>query len=80
MPDFELPETHYALSGDVNIAYNVMGDAPIDLVLVHGIVSHIEAMHELLPGYTDFMRRLAKFARVITFDKRGRDCRTEFPM
>ncbi|WP_291608799.1 adenylate/guanylate cyclase domain-containing protein [Bradyrhizobium sp.] len=71
MPDFELPETHYALSGDVNIAYSVMGDAPIDLVLVHGIVSHIEAMHELLPGYTDFMRRLAKFARVITFDKRG---------
>ena len=71
MPDFELPETRYAQSGDVNIAYSVMGGAPIDLVIVHGIVSHIEAMHELLPGYTDFLRRLTRFARVITFDKRG---------
>src|SRR5206468_3001528 len=71
MPEPALPETRYALSGDINIAYQVLGDGPIDLVMVPGFISHIEAMHDLLPGYTDFIRRLARFARVITFDKRG---------
>jgi pimeloyl-ACP methyl ester carboxylesterase len=70
MPDFELPETRYALSGDVNIAYQTMGEGPVDIVVVPGIVSHIEFLHEL-PGYTSFLRRLATFARVTTFDKRG---------
>src|ERR1700679_1440322 len=57
MPDFELPETRYALSGDVNIAYQTMGEGPVDIVVVPGIVSHIEFLHEL-PGYTSFLRRL----------------------
>ena len=70
MTDFKLPETRYAQSGDVSIAYQVMGDGPIDLILVPGYVSHIEFGHEL-PGLTPFMRRLASFARVVTFDKRG---------
>ena len=70
MAEFSLPETRYALSGDVNVAYQVMGDGPIDVVMVPGVVSHIEFGHEL-PGYTAFLRRLASFARVITFDKRG---------
>src|SRR5271163_1956163 len=70
MSDFVLPETRYALSGDVNIAYQVMGDGPIDMVLVPGIVSHVEFAHEL-PGCTAFFRSLSRFARVITFDKRG---------
>lgn len=70
MAEFSLPETRYALSGDVNVAYQVMGDGPIDIVMVPGVVSHIEFGHEL-PGYTAFLRRLATFARVITFDKRG---------
>jgi pimeloyl-ACP methyl ester carboxylesterase len=70
MNDFALPATRYALSGDVSIAYQVMGDAPIDLVIVPGIVSHVEFFHEL-PGYTAILRRLSTFARVITFDKRG---------
>lgn len=70
MSDFELPETRYALNGDVHIAYQTMGEGPVDIVLVPGIVSHIEFMHEL-PGYTAFLRRLATFARVTTFDKRG---------
>lgn len=70
MNDFALPVTRYALSGDVSIAYQVMGDGPIDLVMVPGVVSHVEFMHEL-PGYTAFLRRLSNFARVITFDKRG---------
>ena len=62
------PETHYARSGNVSIAYQVMGAGPNDLIMVPGLVSHIEFFHELI-GYTDFLRRLAAFARVISFDK-----------
>jgi pimeloyl-ACP methyl ester carboxylesterase len=65
-----LPETRYAQSGDVNIAYQAMGDGPIDVIMVPGLTSNIEMFHEL-PGYTATLRRLARFARVITFDKRG---------
>ena len=65
-----LPETRYALSGDVNIAYQVMGDGPVDIIMVPGFMSHIEFRHEL-PGQTAFLRRLSSFARVVTFDKRG---------
>ena len=68
--DFALPVTHYAKSGDLNIAYQVMGEGPIDIVLVPGAISHIECLHEV-PGYTTFLRRVAAFARVVTFDKRG---------
>jgi class 3 adenylate cyclase len=70
MNDVELPETRYATSGEVSVAYQVMGEGSIDVVMVPGIISHVEALHEL-PGYTAFLRRLASFARVITFDKRG---------
>jgi pimeloyl-ACP methyl ester carboxylesterase len=70
MNDFVLPETRYALSGDINIAYQVMGDGPVDIVMVPGFVSHVEFTHELT-GYTAFLRRLSTFARVVTFDKRG---------
>jgi class 3 adenylate cyclase len=70
MSEFELPVTRYALSGDVSIAYQTMGDGPIDLIIVPGLVSHIEFMHEA-PGYTASLRRLSRFARVVTFDKRG---------
>ena len=63
-------DTKYAKSGDVSIAYQVVGDGPLDLVLVPGIVSHVEFFHEL-PGYTAYLERLTRFARVITFDKRG---------
>jgi pimeloyl-ACP methyl ester carboxylesterase len=70
MNDFVLPETRYALSGDVNIAYQVMGSGPVDIVMVPGLASHCEFMHELA-GYTAFLRRLSTFARVVTFDKRG---------
>jgi pimeloyl-ACP methyl ester carboxylesterase len=70
MNDFVLPVTRYALSDDVNIAYQTLGDGPIDLIIVPGIVSHTDFFHEF-PGYTAFLRRLSKFARIITFDKRG---------
>jgi class 3 adenylate cyclase len=70
MNDSALPVTRYALSGDVNIAYQTMGAGPVDFIIVPGIVSHVEFMHEM-PGYTAFLRRLSTFARVVTFDKRG---------
>jgi pimeloyl-ACP methyl ester carboxylesterase/class 3 adenylate cyclase len=64
------PETRYALSGDVRVAYQVLGDGPRDLVLAPGLVSNLELAWER-PSYERFMRRLAAFARVIVFDKRG---------
>jgi pimeloyl-ACP methyl ester carboxylesterase/DNA-binding winged helix-turn-helix (wHTH) protein len=64
------PETMYARSGDVNIAYQVIGDAPIDLVFVMGWVSHLEYFWRE-PNFARFLRRLASFARLILFDKRG---------
>ena len=70
MNDFALPETRYALSGDVNIAYQVMGEGPVDIILIPGVVSHVDFMHEI-SGYTAFLRRLSNFARVVAFDKRG---------
>jgi len=70
MDDATLPVTRYVFSGDVSIAYQVMGDGEYDIVLVPGLVSHVEMLHES-PGYTAFLRRLSTFARVITFDKRG---------
>lgn len=60
----------YARSGDVNIAYDVVGDGPFDLVVVHGFFSHLEIDLEL-PAFAHFHERLASFARVIRFDKRG---------
>src|ERR1700674_4921439 len=70
MSDLALTVTQYVLSGDVNIAYQTMGDGPVDIILVPGFMSHIEFMHEF-QGYTAFLRRLAAFARIVTFDKRG---------
>jgi class 3 adenylate cyclase len=64
------PETRYAKSGDVNIAYQVVGDGPLDLVLVPGFVSHLDLDWEE-PRYAHFLRRLASFSRLIRFDKRG---------
>jgi class 3 adenylate cyclase len=66
----ELPETRYAHSGDVNIAYQVVGDGPLDLVYVPGWVSNIEFMWSYEP-FAHFLRRLASFSRLILFDKRG---------
>ena len=63
-------ETRYARSGDVNIAYQVIGDGPFDLVYVPGWVSNIELMWEE-PGYARFLERLGTFSRLIIFDKRG---------
>ena len=68
--DADRPETHYAKSGDVSIAYQVLGSGPIDLVYVPGWVSHLEYGWEQ-PIVAQFFRRLASFSRLILFDKRG---------
>jgi class 3 adenylate cyclase len=68
MPD--VPQTRYARSGKVNIAYHVSGEGPLDLVYVPGWVSHIELAWEE-PAYASFLRRLRTFSRLIAFDKRG---------
>ena len=67
---FKSPETMYARSGDVNIAYQVIGDAPLDLVFVMGWVSHLEYFWQE-PSFARFLMRLASFSRLILFDKRG---------
>jgi len=60
----------YARSGEVNIAYQVTGDGPFDLVLVPGFFSHLEIDWEH-PDHARFLDRLGSFARLIRFDKRG---------
>lgn len=65
-----MPETQYAVNGDLNIAFQVIGEGPRDLVYVPGWVSNIEVMWED-PGLARFLRRLASFSRLITFDKQG---------
>jgi pimeloyl-ACP methyl ester carboxylesterase len=69
-PPSMAPETRYARSGDVNIAYQVVGEGPLDLVYVPGWVSNIELMWEE-PAMAHFLQRLASFSRLILFDKRG---------
>jgi len=64
------PQTRYARSGDLSIAYQVVGDGPLDLVLVHGWASNIDLQWDE-PHLSAFLGRLASFARLITFDKRG---------
>ena len=65
------PETRYAqAAGGLNIGYQVIGDGPLDLVVVPGIVSHLDLMW-MSPQWQHFVGRLTSFARVVLFDKRG---------
>ncbi|HEX6400462.1 MAG TPA: adenylate/guanylate cyclase domain-containing protein [Actinomycetota bacterium] len=67
----DVPETRYSRSADgVHIAYQVLGDADLDLVVSPGFVSHVEHSWED-PQMARFLRRLASFSRLIVFDKRG---------
>jgi pimeloyl-ACP methyl ester carboxylesterase len=68
-PSIEAP-TRYADSDGLSIAYQVHGEGPLDLVLAPGFVSHVELIWEE-PGIARFLRRLASFARLVVFDKRG---------
>ena len=64
------PKTRYALSGDISIAYQVVGNGPLDLIVVPGWISHLD-LHWEMPGFEEWTRRLSEFCRVILFDKRG---------
>ena len=66
----DLPETRYARSGDVSIAYQVTGDGPFDVVMVPGFVSHVELAWDI-PGLAHVATKLGETARLIRFDKRG---------
>ena len=66
----KVPDVQYAKSGDVNIAYQVSGDGPFDLVFVPGYVTHLE-LHWSIPSFAPFLERLSSFSRLIRFDKRG---------
>src|SRR3984893_14869234 len=65
-----MPETRYAKSGDVHIAYQVSGAGPLDVVLVPGFISNVELAWEM-PFSGPALRKIGSFARVISFDKRG---------
>src|ERR1700693_4441049 len=64
------PRTRFTRSGNVHIAYQVVGEGPLDLVFVPGWVSHVELAWEE-PTLSSFLERLASFSRLIVFDKRG---------
>lgn len=73
------PETQYVQNGDVNIAYQVVGEGPIDIVFVMGWISHLEYFwkHHL---FASFLERLASFSRLILFDKRGTGLSDRMPV
>ena len=64
------PETRYARSGDVSVAYQVLGEGSFDVVHVPGFVTHVELSWQV-PALADLQRRLGSFCRLIRFDKRG---------
>jgi pimeloyl-ACP methyl ester carboxylesterase len=64
------PVTRYARAGDVSIAYQVIGEGPVDLVWAYGLASNVEVFWEE-PSLAAFFRRLAEFSRLLIFDRRG---------
>jgi class 3 adenylate cyclase len=65
-----IPEIRFAMSGDVHIAYQVIGDGPVDVVKIPDWISNLELQWEN-PLYVEFLERLASFSRLLLFDKRG---------
>src|SRR5687768_12806729 len=65
-----MPQTAYARSGDVHIAYQVVGDGPLDVVSVAGWMTHVEWLWEE-PSFVRFVDQFLPWARLILFDKRG---------
>src|SRR3989442_15692699 len=64
------PQTRYAKSADVNVACQVVGDGPLDLVMAWGWLQHLD-LQWAEPTIATFLNRLASFSRLIIFDKRG---------
>jgi pimeloyl-ACP methyl ester carboxylesterase len=65
-----LPETRYARNNGLHVAYQLVGDGPVDIVLLTQWFSNIDSQWDV-PPLAAFIRRLARFGRVLTFDKRG---------
>ena len=70
VPVDESPTTRYVAVGDADVAYQVLGDGPFDLLHFYGLGSHIELLWDI-PTVTEFLKRLASFSRLIFFDRRG---------
>jgi class 3 adenylate cyclase len=67
----DIPKTRWAKTADGdNVAYQLFGHGSVTIILIAGWVTHLELYWEQ-PGWASFMRRLAEFARVISFDRRG---------
>ena len=64
------PDTKYVGVGDADVAYQVIGDGPNDVLYFYGIGSHVEVQWTM-PDFDDFIERLLRFSRVIVFDRRG---------
>jgi class 3 adenylate cyclase len=66
----QTPQTRYALSGEISIAYQVSGEGPFDLIITPGFVSHLDESWQE-PSFARCLRRIGSFCRLIRFDKRG---------
>ncbi len=66
----EAPETKYVAVGDADVAYQVVGEGPVDLLFLYGLGSHVEFFWTN-PATSQFLTRLASFSRLIFFDRRG---------
>jgi class 3 adenylate cyclase len=75
----QYPDTHYARSADGNVAYQVIGDGPLDLVFIPWWATNVDVMWEE-PAIARFLRRLATFSRLICFDKRGTGVSDALPL
>jgi pimeloyl-ACP methyl ester carboxylesterase len=77
MGEVQRPETRYAWNGDTSLAYQVVGDGPLDLVYLQGYLSNVELNWEH-PGFARFARGLSGFSRLIVTDRRGLGCSERF--
>jgi pimeloyl-ACP methyl ester carboxylesterase len=68
-----MPQTQYAQSGELSIAYQCVGDGPIDLLFIPGFVSNVELMWDV-PKWADLFTRFSEIGRFVFFDKRGTGC------
>jgi pimeloyl-ACP methyl ester carboxylesterase len=73
----ERAETRYAWNGDNSLAYQVVGDGPVDLVYLQGYLSNVELNWEH-PAFARFARELGRFSRLIVTDRHGLGCSERF--
>jgi class 3 adenylate cyclase len=68
-----MPETQYAQSGELSIAYQCVGDGPVDLLFIPGFVSNVELLWDM-PSWAEMLNQLSGIGRLVFFDKRGTGC------